>query len=107
MSLPVAAAPGFAAVCVLGTVLGVLGCPAAGLAMAEVTGDTVMVQLSPAASVLRESVKLVLPAITLVGVTIPVQVVTTVGAAPSAMFTSASLHTTVVSAVPFGLVSVN
>ena len=104
----VAAAPGFAAVCVLVTVLVVFGCPVATLMTLEVTGDTVMVQVSPAFSVLSDSVKLVLPATTLVGVTTPAQVSTTAGAAPSAMFTSGSLHTTVVSAVPaFGLVSVN
>jgi len=53
-------------------------------------------------------VKLVLAATTLVGVTTPAHVSTTVGAAPSAMLTSGSLNTTVVSAVPaLGLVRVN
>ncbi len=90
------------------TVLVVLGWPPAGLAVELVTGLTVIVQVSPALSVFSVSEKLVLPAVTPLGVTVPAQggLTLTPGAAPSCMLASGSPNVTLVSAAEFGLFSV-
>ncbi len=105
MRLPVAAAPGFTAVCVLDTVPVVFGCPAAGLMAFEVT-LTVMVQLAPAARLGTLRFNAVAPTVSAGVLVVPAHV-PPIAVPATDMFTSVSVNARLVS-VPeaFGLVSV-
>src|SRR5258706_568370 len=106
MRLPLAAAPGFTLVCVLVTVLVVFGWPVAALITFEVTGETVIVQLSPAFSVGTVKFSAVAPT-TSAGVLVVPTHVPPIVVLDTDMPESVSVNFRLVSAIVLALVSVN